>query len=456
MTILLLDDEPVILHGIERILRRKYDAHHIVCYNNPLEALEYISHDLPDLVISDVYMPEMNGLEFLAQAQAAGCRRYALLTGYDEFDLAQQAIRLHTIDYLLKPVNKAELFALVDSVESELNQARDDARLRQRDVLRLITLYDVFPNEFTADLLTAEMLHAKHLMLMMAPSFDGMPDVPQGASLIHLGANGTGQEVALLFGDLGQDFQDRLFAWLNQAEGRASEAVSPWSIDMLGRLYADLIAHREDHVMQKLLRAYQPPLTAGCTFEVRLMRHLEAQDHALSERVQFLLELADALGFQATRWGILELLGLYGTQDPVARMTYLHAWLSALEPKFSIRSSEILMAVDYINTHYAENITLASLAEIFYWQPTYISAMFHQETGVTFNRYLTRVRMDNACRLMMADPNSSLEEISEKTGITNHPYFFKLFKDQTGITPREFCNRYQEIKQHISQGHAST
>ena len=94
----------------------------VVCCQSPLEALKLMAQRQPDLVITDVYMPDMNGLEFLRKARECGCRRHVLLTGYDEFEIARQAIRLRSMDYLLKPVNKAELFALLDAVEKETTQ----------------------------------------------------------------------------------------------------------------------------------------------------------------------------------------------------------------------------------------------------------------------------------------------------------------------------------------------
>ena len=56
-------------------------------------------------------------------------------------------------------------------------------------------------------------------------------------------------------------------------------------------------------------------------------------------------------------------------------------------------------------------------------------------------QYINEVRIGEACDLPMADPGCSLEELSEQVGIRNHPYFFKLFKNTTGMTPRDFCDR---------------
>ena len=150
MRLMLVDDEPVILHGLEKIIRRRGPEIDICCFESPLEALNEIAYSVPDLLITDIYMPELNGLEFIARAKALGCTRIVLLSGHNEFEIAREAIRLQSMDYLLKPIQKPELFRVLDVVTEELAQRSiresGDTALR----LRLMTLYGVLPDEFGA------------------------------------------------------------------------------------------------------------------------------------------------------------------------------------------------------------------------------------------------------------------------------------------------------------------
>ena len=81
------------------------------------------------------------------------------------------------------------------------------------------------------------------------------------------------------------------------------------------------------------------------------------------------------------------------------------------------------------------------LSNVVHVQSSHLSAAFHRETGMRLTQYINEVRIGEACDLLMADPGCSLEELSEQVGIRNHPYFFKLFKNTTGMTPRDFCDR---------------
>ena len=119
MKIVLVDDERMIVSGLSRIIGRQYPEHQVLCFTNPLQALESLEKDLPDLLITDIKMPEMSGLDLIARFKDLGLSHYAVLTGLDDVPLLQESIRLRVSDYLIKPVNKEELFSLIDRVGQE-------------------------------------------------------------------------------------------------------------------------------------------------------------------------------------------------------------------------------------------------------------------------------------------------------------------------------------------------
>ena len=94
----------------------------------------------------------------------------------------------------------------------------------------------------------------------------------------------------------------------------------------------------------------------------------------------------------------------------------------------------------YIRQHYSTNITLNSLAERFFLHPNYLSRLFKEKTGKNFVEYLTEVRIEHIKELLK---NSDLKivEICTMTGYDNPRYFSKVFKQATGMTPREYRER---------------
>ncbi|RAU95337.1 response regulator [Paenibacillus sp. YN15] len=123
---LIVDDEPVICRGLRYTIPWNSMGIEVVeeAYNG-VEALEAINRLPADIVLTDIRMPVMDGLE-LAQ-RIAECRPDAaviMMSGFDDFEYARQAMRLGVQDYLLKPVNIDELSAIVSRMAAQLEERR--------------------------------------------------------------------------------------------------------------------------------------------------------------------------------------------------------------------------------------------------------------------------------------------------------------------------------------------
>lgn len=96
----------------------------------------------------------------------------------------------------------------------------------------------------------------------------------------------------------------------------------------------------------------------------------------------------------------------------------------------------VAFIIAYVQEHYAEEITLADLAEQAYISRSYISNIFKKATGETFNQYLTKVRMEKARSLILGG-NHLVYEVAEKVGYRNLPYFSTLFRKYIGVNPSD-------------------
>jgi len=132
LNLLVVDDEMVILHGIVKIIREcKTPFTRIEGALDACEALAVMEEFVPDLIITDIHMPEMNGLELIQKVKERRlCDRFIILTGHDEFEYARQAIRHQVIDYLLKPINKTELLDLLRNMAKTILEEQQ-GRARQ-------------------------------------------------------------------------------------------------------------------------------------------------------------------------------------------------------------------------------------------------------------------------------------------------------------------------------------
>ena len=122
LTLLLVDDEAEIRSGLRNnVPWEQYDIKLIGTACNGAEALEMIRWYEPDIVITDIQMPVINGLEMIRQAKEEGhdcC--FVILSGYDDFQYAKQAIRYDVREYLLKPIILPELSDILNRLKTEI------------------------------------------------------------------------------------------------------------------------------------------------------------------------------------------------------------------------------------------------------------------------------------------------------------------------------------------------
>lgn len=123
--ILVIDDEEVVHISLKRILGRQ--GHHVVTTASGHEALEILVNECFDMVITDLMMPEMNGIELLQELKKRSIASPVLMiTGYPTIKTALQALRLGAVDYLAKPFTRAELLSPVN--RALRHQATEDCR----------------------------------------------------------------------------------------------------------------------------------------------------------------------------------------------------------------------------------------------------------------------------------------------------------------------------------------
>ena len=119
LKVLLVDDEPFIVQGLSVLIDWQKEGYEIAAMAaNGKEALEYLKENKVDLIIADIKMPVMTGLELLEtlRREQISDAYFVILSGYSDFVYAQQAIRYKCMDYVLKPVEKDELTAIIRKV----------------------------------------------------------------------------------------------------------------------------------------------------------------------------------------------------------------------------------------------------------------------------------------------------------------------------------------------------
>jgi len=131
--LMLVDDEPEIRDGLQEIIKWEQEGFQVVgVAENGLEALQVAQSVSPDLVVTDIRMPFMDGLEMARRMRKMlPTVQFVVLSGYDEFDYARQAIQIQIKDYVLKPISSDEFVQVLRRVKSHLDEdfaQRSDVR----------------------------------------------------------------------------------------------------------------------------------------------------------------------------------------------------------------------------------------------------------------------------------------------------------------------------------------
>ncbi|WP_276353745.1 response regulator [Cohnella caldifontis] len=138
--ILIVDDEPSVVDAIAQTLPwSELDIDEVFCAYSAKEALAWADRQYVDIVLTDIRMPGMDGLQLLHQLRDRNKRtRFILLTGHAEFQYAKEALRLQVVDYLLKPVRDEALIDIIGKAAASLKEewAQISSQQRTLDYLR--------------------------------------------------------------------------------------------------------------------------------------------------------------------------------------------------------------------------------------------------------------------------------------------------------------------------------
>ena len=522
--VLLADDEEEIRTGISRKIGWASLGFQLVGEaGNGVEALELAEQLRPDVVLTDIKMPFMDGLELCRRLRMSlPGARLVVFSGFDDFEYARQAMSLGVSEYILKPINAPELIQVLEKLRGQLDRQRLERRdmetLRRRYEESLPVLRELFYTRLLSGQIRPEQVQDRAARYEI--------DLPQGlwtAALVHvdgLGDEGERDELLLLsvqsflakhfalagcaarvvlYGDMAAllvhlDQEARLYPLLEELE-----RLSRLSQSYLGlRLTTGVglpcrgpeeLNHSAGGARSALdyrvlagggrviyIGDLEPQSAAAPSFEEEDQRALsaavklgtreqaEAVVRELMERLRhaglslsrcdlFLLEVVTCL-VRLARSGGLAVEEVFGegftgavSVSDFSSLEELGDWLAErcgrLHDLLGRRRSDsawqmVERAENYIAEHYTdEDLSVEALCSHIHLSPTYFSTLFKREVGLSFTAYVTKMRMEEAARLLR-ETDEKTWRIAEATGYGDPNYFSYVFKRHFGQSPSRF------------------
>ena len=498
MRILVADDEYLVRASLVSMLREAdLPIDSIEEATTGEETVKMIGQSLPDVAFVDIRMPGLNGLDAIKVGkQMSPQTKWFILTGFPEFDYAQEAIHLGVSGYLLKPASPEGLKKILVSFMEE-NKKQKAAQNKQFERELMALLYGLTSLEFEDpesfvrrahfvgavfyfDSCLSEKIRAERqfafchqVQKIISENLDNynrlaLLALPNG-ELATVGAwepiqdQRAEQRVQKYFKGLetearkvsGKDLAVTLIKtresatyqeFLDQVDSLL-ELASLRVICGIGRLldinnlhqHAQNTDQKElsDHI-QSLCRSYRDRNQLNYIKALeRLKKSLPKENPKAQNR-----QMENVVDF------INRSIGCQLAADRAPKQ-----WGEALEqydvlppanlPKDELQNTNIVdQVMAFIDEQFMSNIGIGQIAEQLNITPNYLSTLFHRKTGINFMAYLKKIRMLKAKELL-EDPTIQIHQVAKQVGYFSTRHFARLFAEHYGCLPSEYRDRYK-------------
>lgn len=500
--VILADDEPIVLKAL-KVLIDWEGLGYTVCgeASDRKHALRLILQERPDVVITDLRMPGINGLALIQRCREEGLShiRFVILSGYSDFQYAQQAIQYDVTEYLLKPVDEDALSTVLSKMRLKL------LKEQRQDQLRMGYLRSSVQGQLKAMLLTAylpgerqlqqirDVLHmdkgagiryvrmqlqgegreAAEAFLEKEDAFFFI-DTGEYTGLIYRSGGQTAEEVKQVFTDLAQELYRIFEVKAIFMVGLPCEGLE--NLSQSGRSVRDMEANYNFYAEEEVWIAEE---YAGLEYSydasdiLQMSPILEAvEDGSYSEVSVAIEQLFGNLREKRVSPELVKTI-LSGIVTEIVRMiTHLEegnqieieeysAYINQVGRMTAAEAREKLLRISfraiqrldalrrqnakgiinciekYVSQNYMNDINLKFVADQFHVNSAYLGQQFKRKTGIHFNQFLNQIRIE-AAKQYLKNSDLRVYEIAEKVGFKSTDYFTRKFQGTVGQSPVEY------------------
>lgn len=379
LKVLIADDEVTIRNGLKKMIQSyKLDLEVVGEAADGELALDFAKKYKPDLLLADINMPFLNGLDFLEKVRdILPDSLTIIISGYDEFEYARRALKLGVFDYLLKPINRQKLFECILKAISKYNE-----RIREKEYLNLSR------KEFEENKM---FIQENFLRICLEKELE--------QSFIK-------DKLERL--EIDNQKEMGLFIIIDKAMTIRESLISDESLSFLGGY-----SFYKDEYLIGILK-----LKGKGVEEIK--NHLNA---VWVRKTGKEIECS---------CGVLQ-EGIYSLYNTFQNLLSEHRNKAKL-------SGNISLAVNYIKDNYTNpDINLQTVADKCYVSPSCLTRIMQHKIGLSFTEYLTELRINKAIELLESyNTDISICEIARNVGYSSQHYFSRIFKIKTGLSPKEY------------------
>lgn len=457
---MIVDDEYLIREGLRNYIDwASLDVQVMLCCSNGIEAMEAMKNQIPDVVLCDISMPYMDGIELLKQCRKLKMNcEFIFISSYAEFRYAQEAVKYGAFDYILKPIEPDVLFscmqrcvetiterqkyrllpesnremledwlhgALTGSIQAEKSLIRFLTRKKySREQLYILCMIRPCECSLNTNIIIYKCNVSENIQAIMCLSTSDknllLREIPYVVSCQNIGS-----------------LQDSLSEGLFRQWKQNYPLNTSVDIDEKGLPNKNVVLSLNRESMRMTLRNHLRNTVAIIPFfELSkrveqyltiLYRQLESYYHSPLPNVRSLS------CYQMDLRTCNNLYDLFITCERIVDSIY--ASLSD-HPAYTIYTKK---TIKIIQNRYGENLMLNKIADELNVSPSYLSTLFKNDTGYSFSDYLYHYRMNLAAGFLIKS-RKKIYEIGEQVGYPDVVQFSKRFKQFYDISPRQMRN----------------
>ena len=508
--VLIVDDEYIMRQGLKYMIDWEKEGFEIVGEAaNGLEALSLIQKENPHIVICDIVMPMMDGVDFSMMIH----RMYPdiqiiILSGYDNFEYVKQTLMNGAMDYILKPtLNQEELKTINHKAAEKIpgNLLEDYSGYISYD--HVLERYILGHDKELDTSLFQECFTGSEYCLFALKTRDSGSDRQNLSNILYKKIERElkedklfqkrllflREEVICAVFSLHSFQHNKLHEFLEGLSEQLSY-ICPDLFCICSRFFQDLkdinVVYAQD-VSANLERAFyyqnrkllilngqETAADQSAKLKFDFFRYNYHLDNGQFRNALHILEDYNENGLQLqvdiyrlknqTKNMIYYYLDCLKTDDKkkedcwysilkeineaeyetAYRECLKNIWQKLIELSDTVASpndERMVKILEYIDQNFNEDLSLEKLAVRFNFNYHYLSSIFSQQMKEGFSEYLNRIRISRACELLK-DTRYSIAEISEMVGYSEHSYFSRVFRKITGKTPSVWRRRQENEK----------
>ncbi|KZE81907.1 two-component system response regulator [Paenibacillus elgii] len=468
--VLVVDDDKLVRKGlISAMPWQEFGMQVVGEANNGAKALEFLESQPVDLLLTDLAMPVMSGIELMRTARKHYPHLHmVVLTLHQDFEYIQEALRLGAIDYIAKvQLEKEQFEEVLGRIAGRISEQMPQSRQSQKTFI---------PDEVNE-------VYEKGFVLLSLDRESG----PNGLHELKLEADDALMEAdrSSWIGLPMKGEESRLFETLSEKARTLPASMLLILSDLHGRSWKEIQQWVRAYAEKELFYEYRPDCPiASASMKDGFETYADPDDEQLARVKESWLtsgwfhndDLYEKLigDMKSLRLHKSQLLGLLYSlvmewnrlfaQTPMGKIQRIHAfhswfqveqWLGKLRRDIQESTGHasysqeirdcITKAVAMVQAEIHRPLTAAQLAQRLNISRSYFSQCFKDIIGKTFNEFSRSVRIEKAKEYLL-NTNDTIAWIAEQTGYSDEKYFSRIFRELTGMLPSEYRMTHRKGK----------